>query len=391
MQTMGRGVPFILAVCVLLAQSAPISMRTKHQEATGAEQRKALLLRDFKPKSMLHAPVHNVDRARFPVLDVHQHVNDAMAAGREHIPPARVIEIMDRCNIQKIVILTGMWGEHLQKVVNEMVKPYPRRFMVFTQIDWSKIDDPNFSQLMVKQIDDAVARGARGLKILKDFGLEVRYKSGKLVTVDDPRLDPIWAECGRLGIPVAIHVSDPEAFFHPVDQYNERYEELLEHPDWSFYGPRFPSKESILAARERMFAKHPDTTFISLHVANWPENLDYVSTLLNRRPNVVVEFGAREAELGRQPRRARRFFLEYQYRILFGTDNTPSEEMYRNHFRWLETADEYFDYWGAPGQGRWKIYGLDLPDKVLEEVYHLNAEKVLSQFKELGPKRAGAR
>lgn len=353
----------------------------KNEGAQGPEENRGLLLRDFQPRSMLHAPVHIVYRARFPVIDVHNHVNDARTPSRNRVPPAQLIEMMDRCNIQKIVILTGEWGDALQRVVDEMVKPYPDRFFVFTQLDWNKIDQPSFSQLMVKQIDDAAARGARGLKITKDLGLENRDKSGKLVAVDDPRLDPIWGECGRLGIPVAIHVTDPEAFFHPLDATNERYEELIEHPDWLFYGPKFPSKEAILDARNRMFAKHPGTTFISLHVGNWPENLDYVSDVLNRNPNVVVEFGAREAELGRQPRRARKFFLDYQDRILFGTDFEATAEMYRNHFRWLETADEYFDYWGYPGQGRWKIYGLDLPDQVLEKVYHLNAEKIFKEFK----------
>jgi len=384
-QRLSIGIGILLAV--IGAWGARAQVKTDGPRSLGE---KPLLLRDFKPTSMLHAPLHNVYRSRFAVIDVHNHVNDARSAGREHTPPARVVEVMDRCNIQTIVILTGEWGDRLQRVLDEMVKPYPGRFMVFTQIDWSKIDDPSFAQEMVGQIDDAVARGARGLKVLKDFGLEVRYKSGRLLALDDPRLDPIWAECGRLGIPVSIHVTDPEAFFHPVDQYNERYEELLAHPDWSFYGPRFPSKEAILEARDRVFARHPNTTFISLHVANWPENLDYVSHLLDRCPNVMVEFGAREAELGRQPRRARRFFLQYQDRICFGTDATPSEAMYRNHLRWLETADEYFDYWGYPGQGRWEIYGLHLPSRVLEKVYHLNAERIFSQFKgQLAQGRAG--
>lgn len=349
--------------------------------------RNTLLLRDFKPQSMLHAEVHNVRRAKFPVVDVHNHVNDARTRESEKVPPDRVIEIMDHCNIQTLVILTGQWGEQLQKVVDEMVKPHPGRFMVFTQLDWATLDSPDFSEQMVKRIDDAVARGARGLKITKELGLHVKFKNGKLLTVDDPTLDPVWAECGRLGIPVAIHVTDPEAFFHPLDGTNERYEELIEYPGWLFYGPQFPSKESILEARNRVFAKHPNTTFVSLHVGNWPENLDYVSDMLNRYPNVVVEFGARQAELGRQPRRARRFFLEYQDRILFGTDAAPHEEMYRNYLRWLETADEYFDYYAAPEQGRWKIYGLNLPDEVLEKVYHLNAEKILGQFKGLVGRR----
>jgi predicted TIM-barrel fold metal-dependent hydrolase len=371
---------------LLLAFAGTLWAQGQAPTAQKMEQKNTLLLRDFQPKSMLHAPVHNVYRARFPVIDVHNHVNDARTPDKERIPPAKVVEMMDNCNLQKIVILTGGWGEALQKVVDQMVKPYPDRFTVFVQLDWTNLDAPDFAQQMVRQIDDAVARGARGLKITKELGLRVRYKSGKLLTVDDPRLDPIWAECGWLGIPVAIHVTDPEAFFHPLDATNERFEELIDNPDWSFYGPQFPSKESIIEARDRMFAKHPSTIFISLHVGNWPEDLDYVSDLLNRHPNVAVEIGARVAELGRQPRRARRFFLEYQDRILFGTDFSVSEEMYRNHFRWLETADEYFDYWAAPEQGRWKIYGIDLPDEVLEKVYHRNAERIFSQFKGLATK-----
>ena len=368
-----------LPFAFLIVLAVPLFSQITYQTAPDADQRKTLLLRDFHPRSMMHAAAHSVERAKFPVIDVHQHVDDAMGIG-DRVPPARLVEIMDRTNVKTIVILTGMWGDKLQKVLDEVVKPYPDRFLVFTQIDWSRIDDLNFSQLMVKQLDDAVARGARGLKVLKDFGLEVRDKSGKLVAVDDPRLDPIWEECGRLGIPVAIHTTDPEAFFHPIDGSNERYEELTENPTWSFYGPGFPSKEYILAARDRMFARHPHTRFIALHLANWPENLDYVSAMLDRLPNVSVEFGAREAELGRQPRRAREFFIQYQDRIMFGADFTAEEEMYRNHFRWLETNDEYFDYYGYPGQGRWKIYGMGLPDEVLEKVYHLNAEKLLGEF-----------
>jgi predicted TIM-barrel fold metal-dependent hydrolase len=370
----------ILAIIILILPAPLYSQDIGYKSIPGADQKKTLLLRDFKPQPMLHAAVHKVDRAKFPVFDVHQHVNDAMGI-EDHMPPAELVQRMDQLNIKTIVILTGMWGDKLQKVVDEMIKPYPGRFLVFAQIDWSKIDDPHFSELMVKQLDDSVARGARGLKVLKDLGLGVKDKSGKFVTVDDSRLDPIWEECGRLGIPVAIHVTDPEAFFHPVDATNERYEELIDHPDWSFYGPKFPSKESILDARNRVFARHPRTTFIALHMGNWPENLDYVGGVLDRYHNVYVEFGARQAELGRQPRRALKFFLDYQDRIMFGTDNGPETEMYRNNFRWLETADEYFEYWGYPGEGRWMIYGMELPDPVLEKVYHLNAERVFLEFK----------
>ena len=373
-------------IALLLFAAPPLMAQITYESVPNADQKKTLLLRDFHPRSMLHVPEHQVLRAKFPVIDVHQHVDDARGIG-DHISPERLIQIMDATNVKKIVILTGMWGDKLQKVLDELVKPHPDRFMVFTQIDFSKINDPNFSDEMVQQLDDAVARGARGLKQLKDLGLEDRDKSGKLIPVDDPRLDPIWEECGRLGIPVAIHTTDPEAFFLPVDGNNERYDELMENPSWSFYGKGLPSKQEILAQRDRVFAKHPQTKFIALHMANWPENLDYVANLLDTHPNVYVEFGAREAELGREPQRAREFFIKYQDRIMFGADFTAEEEMYRNHFRWLETDDEYFDYFGYPGQGRWKIYGMRLPDGVLEKIYHLNAEKLFAEYRGL-PVRA---
>jgi predicted TIM-barrel fold metal-dependent hydrolase len=361
------------------AAGKPAPDQIGYKSAADAEQKKTLLLRDFHPISMLHVPAHQVPKAKFYVIDVHNHINDA-ARIEEHMPPERVIAIMNNTNVKTVVILTGMWGEKLQHVIDEMVKPYPGRFIVFTQFDWSKIDDPDFSQEMVGQLDDAVARGARGLKLLKDLGLGVRDQTGKLIAVDDPRLDPVWHECGVLGIPVSIHTGDPEAFFLPTDAGNERYEELTEHPDWSFYGPRYPKLQELLEARNRVFARHPETRFVSLHMG-WPENLGWVSRMLDEHPNVMVEFGAREAELGRQPRQTREFFLKYQDRIMFGTDNGMDEEMYRNHFRWLETADESFDPWGYPGQGRWEIYGIALPDAVLEKIYHLNAERMFSQFK----------
>ena len=328
----------LLIVVTAAGLSLALSQEIKYSQDPAAGQRMTLLLKDYQPKSMLHVPGHEVRRAKFPVIDVHNHVNDAGGVHGEDIPPAEVVRRMDAAHVQKIVILTGMWGDKLQGVIDKMVKPYPDRFVVFAQMDWNKINDANFSQEMVEQLDDAVRRGARGLKILKDLGLGVRDSSGKLIPVDDPRMDPVWEECGRLGIPVAIHTSDPEAFFTPTDKNNERYEELMSNPSWSFSGPKFPSKQTLLDQEHHVFAKHPHTTFIALHVANSPENLDAVSAWLDKYPNMYVEFGAREAELGRQPRRARKFFLDYQDRIMFGTDSEPEEAMYANYFRWLETA-----------------------------------------------------
>ena len=336
----------------------------------------SLLLKDFHPVPKLHTSEHLIPRAKYPVIDVHSHINDA-AGIQEHQDPKRVMEILNNTNVKTVVILTGLWGEKLQKVIDEMVKPYPGRFIVFTQLDWSKVDEPDFAQKMILQIQDAVSRGAKGLKILKDFGLEVKDKNGKLIAIDDRRFDPIWEECGRLQIPVAIHTSDPEAFFSPIDGTNERYDELKENPSWGFSDARYPRKKDLLEARDRVFARHPKTIFFALHFANWPENLDYVESLLTRLPNVYIEFGARMAELGRQPKRAREFFFKFQDRIMFGSDNELKEDLYRVHFRWLETSDEYFDYFEAPSQGRWKVYGLGLPDIVLKKVYYQNAERLL--------------
>jgi uncharacterized protein len=377
----------VLLLPILEHLSSLHSQEIKYSQDPDADKRMTLLLKDFEPRSMAHLVVHETPRARFPVIDVHNHVNDAAGIHGKEVPAADVLRVMEHANLKKIVILTGMWGTKLQGVLDKMVKPYPDRFVVFTQVDWSRIDEPDFSAEMVKQVDDAVKRGARGLKVLKDLGLGVRDKSGNLVAIDDPRIDPLWEECGRLGIPVAIHSTDPEAFFTPTDKYNERYQELMRNPSWSFYGPQFPNKQQLLDERNHIVAKHPHTTFIALHVANWPENLDAVSAWLRKYPNMVVEFGAREAELGRQPRRARQFFIDFQDRILFGTDSEPSEKMYANYFRWLETGDEYFDYWDYPGQGRWKIYGMELPDGVLEKVYHVNAERIFAEFK--GAEKSG--
>jgi uncharacterized protein len=373
----GMALVLLIAGGVRLARSQEI----KYSADPNADKRMTLLLKDYDPHPMVHLAVHEVPRAKFAVIDVHNHVNDAGGIHGKDVPAADVVKIMDRANVKKVVILTGMWGEKLQGVLDKMVKAYPDRFVVFTQMDWSKIDDPQFGAKMVEQMDDAVRRGARGLKVLKDLGLGAKDKSGKLVAIDDPRIDPVWEECGQLGIPVAIHSTDPEAFFTPTDKHNERYEELMHNPSWSFYGPKFPSKKKLLDERNHIIEKHPHTTFIALHVANWPENLDAVSGWLRKYPNMNVEFGAREAELGRQPRRAREFFLEFQDRILFGTDSEPNEKMYANYFRWLETNDEYFDYWDSPGQGRWEIYGMGLPDAVLEKVYHANAERIFAEYK----------
>jgi len=338
-----------------------------------------LRLVDFVPTSQLVVPEHLVEKPRYPVIDAHNHL--WTRDGRDLAEYAReLLEVMELAGVQMIVDLTNAWGDELQAHLEAYQNPYPDRFSVFACVDWTRLQtEADFGQWAARSLADSVARGARGLKIFKSFGLTVRDASGKLVPVDDLRLAPLWDKAGELGVPVLIHVADPVAFFEPLDRFNERYEELQRHPDWHFYGPQFPSFREILDQFAVLVERHANTTFIGAHVGCYPENLAFVSDMLDRCPNFNVDISARIAELGRQPYSARRFFLKYPDRILFGTDARPTVAEYRIHYRFLETADEYFAYdpHEPPGQGRWRIYGIDLPDDVLRRVYHDNAARLI--------------
>jgi predicted TIM-barrel fold metal-dependent hydrolase len=357
-----------------------------------------LALEDFQPRSMLHVEEHRVERARYPVIDVHAHFSwSGGLKGTETIQflagPQDLLPVMDRKNVQTMCNLTAGTGPALDASIQRFDKAAPGRFLSYTEPMWARTKEPGYARLQADEIEKAKKAGAHGLKVLKTLGLYLRENitSGPLVKVDDSRFDPMWDACGQVGIPVSIHVSDPEAFFTPIDRFNERYDELGHHPDWSFYDHDFPSNAEILAARDRMLARHPNTLFILHHVGHNAENLAFVGETLDKFPHTVVEIGARIGELGRQPRTSRKFFEKYQDRILFGTDAVPppdgdnypqqvfKDALYEIYFRFLETEDEYFDYAPAaiPPQGRWRIYGLGLPDAILKKVYHDNAARIL--------------
>jgi predicted TIM-barrel fold metal-dependent hydrolase len=359
--------------------------RATSQNAAG----EPLALKDFQPRSMLSVPEHPVQRAKFPVVDVHTHPTFRARsvsgvphgeAVRTSARPADLLPLMDRRNLRTLVDLTGGVGSGLAETVRTFQQPHPDRFVVFTEPSYDRITEPGYAKWQADELARATEAGARGVKILKVLGLFLREQvtNGPLVKIDDPRFDPMWEACGALGLPVAIHISDPKAFFLPIDAHNERYEELQRHPDWSFYGKDYPSDAELLAARDRVLARHPKTTFIGLHVAHSSEDLGAASAALDRFPNLHAEIAARIGELGRQPRASRRFFDKYQDRILFGTDG-PSDDLYPIYFRFLETEDEYFPYspGAVPTQGRWRIYGLGLPDTILAKVYSQNAERLL--------------
>ena len=359
-----------------------------------------LALVDYEPKSMLQVHETHVDRARFPVIDVHTHITVSaksengveLSPDRKYLgTPEELLAVMDRKNLHTMVNLTGGYDAGLVETIGRYDKAHPGRFITLTEPCYSKFLEPDYPKIQAQEIERAHQAGAKGLKILKTLGLYLRENitSGKLVKIDDPRFDPMWDACGQLNMPVAIHISDPVAFFTPTNRFNERYEELNNHPDWSFYDHDFPSNAELIEARNRMFARHPKTQFIALHVGNFSENLANVSENLDRFPNMSVDIAARIGELGRQPRTAHRFFDKYQDRILFGTDATPhgdefpqqvfNDKLYEIYFRFLETDDEYFDYAPAkvPPQGRWQIYGVDLPESILQKVYNQNAARLL--------------
>jgi len=361
--------------------------------AAASAQKKPLDITEFEPRSMLSVKETSVPRARFPVIDIHTHISfSSKGAGRFLAPPSELLSVMDAKNLRTMVNLTGGYGDGLAASIAKYDKAHPGRFLTFTEPMFAEASQPGYAKRQADAIADARRAGARGLKVLKTLGLFLREKgvaNGTLVKVDDQRFDPMWEACAAHNMPVAIHVSDPAAFFLPTDKYNERFEELNNHPDWSFSGRDYPSNAEILAARDRVLARHPKTTFIGLHVGHFAENLSHVAATLDRFPNFNVEIGARIGELGRQPRAARRFFDKYQDRILFGTDAVPhgvqtpqqifGEKLYEIYFRFLETEDEYFDYAPAPvpPQGRWRIYGIGLPEPILRKVYNANATRLL--------------
>ena len=342
-----------------------------------------MLLRDFHPQSRLVTPATYIDKPRFPAIDAHNHLGADFGGGWDRKPLSELLDLLDEAGIVKYVDLDGGWGEELLNAhLDQFKQPAPERFQVFGGVDWAQWPERGtaFPEWAAGRLRAQKKRGAQGLKIWKGLGLTVRDPQGVLVDVDDPRLVPIWETAGELGLPVLIHVADPVAFFDPIDATNERWEEIGAHPDWAFTSPPFPPFLHIMDGLANLVARHPHTTFIGAHVGCYAENLGWVGALLDRCPNFYVDISARIGELGRQPYTARRFFLQYADRILFGSDMGPQPEAYRIIYRFLETDDEYFNYntGPIPQQGRWHIYGLHLPDDVLEKVYFRNAARILN-------------
>lgn len=336
------------------------------------------------PKTLLVVKETAVEKAKFPAIDFHVHARSLQSADDY----AKFVDLMDQVGLAAIANMDGGHGEAFDRNM-ELGKSHAARILHFARVDWDGINEPGWSERASAELLRCFRAGAHGLKISKVLGLELQNEDGTYIQSDDPRLDAIWQTCAREAKPVMMHVSDPVARFHPIGPDNERYEAGMwrDTPEGNYYNSGYPHYDEIFDARERMLAKHPNTTFVMAHVASMGWDLARVSRLLDAHPNVHVEISARLQELGRQPYTARRFFLKYAERIFFGTDGNPSREpdqFWRPHWRFLETDDEYFDHpaqmlseLGAPLQGRWKIYGLFLPDEVLRKIYYENAIRVL--------------
>jgi len=330
------------------------------------EKNNLMDIEEYSPRSTLIVPETKLKRSKYPFVDVHNHQFDMPIKDL-----SKLVEEMDSLNMGFMVNLSGFRGLYLEQSLKNIKENASTRFGLFLNIDFEKLDDPNFATEQVDLINKAVAQGVIGLKVYKSLGLTDKDKKGNRIAINDPRLNPIWKACGDQNIPVLIHSGEPSSFWDPKDKYNERWLELRQKPGRYRDPEKNPSFEEVLAEQHAVFKKHPNTTFINAHLGWMGNDLDRLGKHLDQYPNVMTEIGAVLAELGRQPKRARQFFIDYQDRILFGKDSYNVSEYY-TYFRVLETEDEYFEYY-RKRHAHWKIYGLSLPDSVLQKVYYKNA------------------
>lgn len=336
----------------------------------GGAPAQELTFEEYEPRSTLVVPENPVTRAGIPFIDIHSHHRRLTA---ERVDS--VVAAMDRLNMAALVNLSGGSGRVLAENVR-LTSQYPGRIVHFANLDFDGISEPGWGERAAAQLEEDVrVHGAAGLKIFKNLGMDLEDASGERVPTNDPRLDPVWAKAGELGVPVLIHTAEPAEFFEPHDRFNERWLELKLHPRRARPPSEYPSWATLMAEQHDVFRRHRGTTFIAAHLDWMGNDLARLGRLLDEHPNVLTEVAAVVAELGRQPRFARQFFIDYQDRLLFGKD-TFREEEFHTYFRLFETADEYFPYFRRY-HAFWQLYGLDLPDEVLRKFYSGNARRVV--------------
>lgn len=334
------------------------------------------------------------------IIDLHQHID----TNPDHL--RRAIGILDRSGVGIGVILGAGTvttkndaPSDFQKARELAESLYPGRFMHSMILDYAGWDEADWCDRAVKQIDEGHRLGAAGLKEFKRLGLFLKDGSGKLIRIDDEKLDPVWRRCGELQMPVSIHVGDPKAFWLPYDDTNERWTELKDHRSWWFGDPALhPPRMELLDALNRVIERHPKTTFVCVHFANNPEDLEWVDESLDRYPNMYADLAARIPELGRHdPARVRTLFEKHQNRILFATDfmvynklilgsggdaENPTDddgvEFFMKCWRWMETDDRDWAHM-TPIQGNWLINSIKLPPEVCRKIYFDNARRLFAR------------
>lgn len=349
-------------------------------------------------------PQANQWRAEHRIIDLHQHIDFATHA-TQHL--TRAVKIMDSVGLGIGVNLSGGTTtrgsndapSEFERDKQLADKLFPGRFLQYMNLDYSGWDKPDFSERAVKQIEEGRRLGAAGFKEYKRLGLYLRDGAGKLIKIDDPKLDPVWEKCGELSMPISIHVADPRAFWLPFDSSNERWKELKDHKSWWFGDTnKYPPRMELLEALMQVVARHPKTTFVSVHFANNSEEINWVEEMLDRYPNLYADLAARIPEIGRHdPQKVHRLFEKHQDRIIFATDfmvydrlilgssgNEPppsdadAEVFYQKEWRWLETWDKDWPHM-TPIQGDWTISSIGLPAPVLRKIYFDNARKILGR------------
>ncbi len=325
---------------------------------------------EYNPTSTLVVPGKEITKAKFPFIDVHSHQRDMSVDALKGL-----VKDMDYMNEAVMVNLSGGSGASLREKIVNINKSYPNRFVVFANVDFDGATDLEWGKKAAAQLETDINNGAKGLKVFKSLGLRNKDSDGNRIAIDDPRLDPIWAKCGEMGVPVLIHAADPKSFWDDMDSVNERWLELKTHPRRKRTAIDPAPWEQIIQEQHNVFKKNPNTKFINAHMGWHANNLGKLGELLDDMPNMYVGISAVIAELGRQPQNARAFFEKYQDRVLFGKDSWKPEE-FPTYFRVLESNDEYFPYY-KKYHAFWAMYGLNLPDEVLKKLYYKNAMQLI--------------
>ena len=371
----GRGSP------IQPGESCPAGTTEIRPRTCMAPELPAPSILDYRPHSTLVVPSHLVKTAKYPAIDYHGHPQ-GLINSTDGL--ASLGASLDSLNVRMMVSADNLSGDRLQRAITA-IRSSPMmkdRVRVLAGINFQNVG-PGWAEKAIAQLHADVAAGAVGVgEISKSFGLSIRKSDGTRLKLDDPELDPIWDACARLGLPVFIHTADPEQFFHPIDNTNERWLELALFPDRRYPPDRFPSFETLITERDNLFRRHPKTTFVTAHLGWQANDLGTLDKVLTEMPNVYTEVGAVLYDIGRQPRAAHDFFIKFQDRILFGKDSFQPGE-YPYYWRVFETRDDYFDYYRGY-HAFWKLYGIDLPDSVLKKVYFQNALRITAGLPQRG-------